>query len=393
MVQHPPYPSTEHPGKSSQAFPMEALGEPAWHWLKGSRVQATFIQAVLTALAVILLLASLSAHGESYPFRSYQRTEGLENMNLHCVVQDHDGQLLLCTENGVFRFDGARMTRIPTFEDHDIAFIQALAVDNANRIWISSLHELIYEDSQGIHHPAVPRFGMDEVANNDIAVFPQDNDQIYFMADHQAFRIFSSDHGASWHRVPLFSPADLKTHPELRLVNSLIAAPAAQGAEASQRLWMSCGNHLCSATTDGKDLHVWDTGQGVPSDDWQKVYRDHRGHIWGRSLEHVVSLTPGAARFVSEDHDLSGKILNTRTPAIIEDPQGRMLTNLATGLGRLEGNHWHAFGPENNLPDELINDMMFDRQGSLWISVYGHGLLRWVGYGNWENWKEHDGLG
>ena len=394
MTQHPPYPGSTHPADSSPGFhPVEALGDPSLHWMKGPRVQATFIQAVLTALAIILLLASLSAHGESYPFRTYQRPEGLENMNLHCTVQDHTGQLLLCTENGVFRFDGARMTRVPTFEDHDIALIQALAEDKANRVWISSLHELIYEDARGIHYPALPRFGTQQASNNDIAIFPDDNDQIYFMADHQAYRIYSSDHGVNWQRVPVFSNKELNEHPELKLLDSLIVAPAIAGSSVGRQLWMACGKHLCSAAPDGTGLRIWGTEQGVPEDDWQKVYRDHRGHIWGRALENVVSLEPGAAGFVSQNHDLSGKILNLRTPMLVEDPQGRMLTNLTNGIARLENDHWHVFGPQNNLPQELINDMMFDRQGSLWLSVTGHGLMRWVGYGNWERWKERDGLG
>ena len=42
-----------------------------------------FLQGLITAIAVILLLASLSkAHGESYSFRNYQQSEGLQNPNI-----------------------------------------------------------------------------------------------------------------------------------------------------------------------------------------------------------------------------------------------------------------------------------------------------------------------
>jgi diguanylate cyclase (GGDEF)-like protein len=361
--------------------------------MKGTRVQATVIQALLTALAVILLLASLSAHGESYSFRTYQRPEGLENLNIHCMVQDHNGQLLLCTENGVFRFDGARMNRVPSFEDHDLPFIQALAEDRANRIWVANMHELIYLDGDGIHRPGLPRFGTHQVAENRIAMFPQDHDQIYFMADRQIYRVSSQDHGAHWRQAPVFDDAATRAHPELKLAAALVAIPSFSGDSANGTLWMACGRHLCSASASGKNLQVWGPDQGIPDDDWETIFRDHRGRLWARSNEHIVSLSPGDSRFVAEEHGLTAKSLNLRNPTIIEDPQGRVLINLSIGLGRMDGDHWHVFGPENDLPQEWISSMLADRQGSMWLSVIGHGLMRWIGYGNWEMWKDQAGLG
>jgi diguanylate cyclase (GGDEF)-like protein len=354
----------------------------------------TCIQALLTALAVILLLASLSAHGESYPFHNYQRPEGLENLNLHCITQDHKGQLWLCTENGVFRFDGARMTRVPTFEDHDLSFIQAMQEDDADRLWISSTHELIYLDAAGVvHHPAIPRFGLQQAAVTAIATFPGDKDEVFLLADRQVYRIHSADKGATWQETPVFSDAAAAAHPGLKAIDALAAMSDSAGDPAGRHLWMDCGGKLCSAEPDGKSLHVWGPEAGVGDDAWQMIFRDHRGRIWARGLEHMISLAPGAPRFTSEERGLNAKSFNMRAPSIAEDAEGRILTNLSSGIARLDGDQWHIFGTENNLPQEQICNLTFDRQGSLWFGVTGHGLMRWVGYGNWEQWKARDGVG
>ena len=392
LTQHSPYSGSDHPGAAPEHYrEVEALDESSFTWMPGTRVQAICIQALLMALAVILLLAGLSAHGESYQFRTFQRPEGLENLNIRSLTQASNGQLWLGTENGVYRFDGARMTHIATFEDHDLPFIQAIQEDNDKRMWVSNTHELVYLDAQGLHHPGLPRFGLQETALNSIAVLPGDHDQIFFMADQQVFRISSPDGGKNWHRDPVFDAATLAAHPELKKLGALETSVPASGD--GQRLWMSCDHHLCSAKPDGKALQIWGADQGVPEDVWQQVFSDHRGHIWARGLAHIVSLTPGAGSFALEDHGLTPKMLNMRLLSITEDPQGRILTNTASGLARLEGDHWHLFGSENNLPENMISNLMFDQQGSLWFARNGHGLMRWVGYGNWEQWKERDGLG
>jgi len=353
------------------------------------------LQTLIAGLAVLLLLASLSqAHGESYNFRGFQQAEGLDNLNIHCLVQDHSGLFWLCTENGLYSFDGARINRVPTFEGRDIPYITALNEDSSHRMWVSGYHELLYRDGQGIHRPGLMRYGTQKNAITAITSFKQDHDQIYFLADQVLYRVSSRDGGVTWQQTPVFSERQFHDHPELKTLDNLFAVEGLNAGKPEEKrtLWLSCANKLCAVSPDDGSVQIWGAAEGVPDDLWFVVMRDHTGRLWARGRRHLISLEKGETRFVNEEGELSASVLTLRSPALAEDPQGRMLTNLNSGIARREGDTWHIFGQKNDLPPDLAGNFLFDWEGSFWFSVDGHGLEHWLGYDNWESWKGRNGL-
>lgn len=355
------------------------------------------LQGLVTVIAVLLLLASLSrAHGESYNFRAFQGPEGMENQNIHCLLQDHSGLLWMCTENGLYSFDGARVTRVPTYEGKEIPYITSLAEDGSSRLWVSSYHKLLYRDMQGLHDPGLPPYGIQKNATTGIAAFAADRDQIFFLADQVLYRVATHDGGITWQETPLISGTVLGEHPELKSLDSLMALEGSQqGSDkpATQRqLWLSCGGKLCAVSPEDGSVRIWDNSVGVPDDTWAVVIRDHLGGLWARGVRHLIHLPTGAQRFVSEEGTLTARALTMRSPALAEDPQGRILTNLNNGIARREGDTWRTFGPENGLPPQMTANFLFDREGSFWFSADGHGLKHWLGYDNWESWNARNGL-
>jgi diguanylate cyclase (GGDEF)-like protein len=349
------------------------------------------LQALITAIAVLLLLAGLSrAHGESYNFRSFQQPEGLENLNIHCMVQDHSGLIWLCTENGLYSFDGARVSRVATYEGRDIPYITAVNEDSSHRLWVSGYHELMYRDSFGMHRLGLPRYGTQKNAITAIASLSADRDQVFFLADQVLYRVFSRDNGATWQQTPVFTARQIAGHPELKTLDSLFAIDNPTASKG--RLWMSCANKLCSVSPEDGSVQVWGAAEGVPSDTWDVIMRDHLGRLWGRGVKHLVCLPKGASHFLPEEGSLSASALTLRAPALAEDPQGRILTNVNNGMARREGDDWRVFGPQNDLPADLVANFLFDRGGSFWFSADGHGLQHWLGYDNWESWKARNGL-
>ncbi len=351
------------------------------------------LQGLVTAIAIILLLASLSkAHGESYTFHNYQKPDGLENPNIHCLFQDHAGLLWMCTDNGLYSTDGGRITRVPTFEGRDLPYITDAKEDAAGRLWVSSYHELIYRDGQGLHRPGLPRFGTLKNSQTSIVSFPQEKNQIFFLADEVLYRVYTDNGGSTWHQVPFLSRENLSAHPELNTLDSLVAIDGDKGEPGAHVLWLSCENKLCEVSPDDGSVQVWGTADGVPDDIWQSLFRDHTGRLWARGLKQIISLPKGATRFVPEQQNLNVKSLNMRYPSIAEDAQGRILININNGIARREGNGWHTFGPDNGLPLHPVVNELFDRQGAFWFTVEGHGLEHWLGYDNYESWTARDGL-
>jgi diguanylate cyclase (GGDEF)-like protein len=384
-----------HGGEAQASFAEIAPARPGAETRVERELLFRLLQALITAIAVLLLLASLPrAHGESYNFRSFQQPEGLENLNIHCLVQDHSGLLWLCTENGLYSFDGARVSRVMTYEGRDIPYITAVNEDSSQRLWVSGYHELLYRDAQGMHRPGLPHYGMQNNAVTAIASFSADRNQIYFLADQVLYRVSTRDGGATWQQTPVFSLQRMAQHPELKALDSMFAieGTGSKDKTAGRRLWMSCANKLCSISPDNGAVQVWGPAEGVPADTWDVVMRDHQGRLWARGVRHLVCLPKGATHFISEEGSLSAGALTLRAPALAEDPQGRILTNLNNGMARREGDDWQIFGPQNDLPSHLAANFLFDRGGSFWFSSDGHGLQHWLGYDNWESWKERNGL-
>ena len=360
-----------------------------------------FIQGLITAIAVILLLASLSkAHGESYNFRNYQQSEGLQNPNITSLLQDHSGLLWMGTENGLYKFDGGRINRVQTFENRDLPSVKAMDVDARNRLWVSNYHELIYLDAQGEHRLGLPRYGTRKNVLTSVVSLASYPDQVFLEADSVLYRIVSRDGGLTWQQQPLLSAEQLDAHPELTSMDNLFAAesrkdpgpPGNARPTVPGRLWASCSNKLCEISPADGTVKVWGPAEGVPDNEWDAILSDREGKLWARGTKYLVSLPAGATHFISEEGSLTPKSLNMRQVSLSEDQQGRILTNVNNGIARKEGPDWRVFGTQNNVPPHPAYDLLFDRQGSFWFAVSGHGLMRWLGYDNWESWTVRDGL-
>ena len=194
-----------------------------------------------------------------------------------------------------------------------------------------------------------------------------------------------------WTVAPYFNPQQTAAHPELSHLHNVFA-------DRDGTLWLGCAQQLCRV----KDNHIEVLGeqQGVPREPWQVVYRDHQGWLWIRSARHISVLPPsvlpnGAAAFLPRDitpENISA-FAGSGILTIAEDSKGRVLTQTSNGIARWSGDRWQVFDPSNGLDFSDISAILTDHQGGLWFSTRGHGLRRWLGYDEIENWTTAQGLG
>ena len=62
-----------------------------------------------TLLVLALLLPGL-ASAQRFAFKYYSHDEGLTSLDVHSLLQDRTGYVWVATQNGLFRYDGARFT-------------------------------------------------------------------------------------------------------------------------------------------------------------------------------------------------------------------------------------------------------------------------------------------
>ncbi|GAB2575470.1 ligand-binding sensor domain-containing diguanylate cyclase [Dyella jejuensis] len=314
------------------------------------------------------------ALGQAISLASFTQAQGLGSLEDNCLLQDRRGFVYVCTEHGLFRFDGHVFQRIGAESGLRGSFISALHQDAKGRMWVGTRTGLYVGDGQ--------RFAPVTAQGHALPIDPgatlTDLDgRLYAVSQHRLWTIDAA--GTEWHARIRFDAA-AGTTPELADIASVFADGHA--------LWFGCGKSLCQLSAG--HLHVWGKREGIPPDTWTSYLRTRDGTQWVRSPYYIRALTPGNATFAS--HDLPGARVVTAYLDMIEDDQGRLLTRANDGLARWDGHDWRIIDASNGLPDIGIDALLYDRNHVLWIGTYGRGVLQWLGYEQIESWQARQGL-
>lgn len=348
-----------------------AAGRRMTRWLR--RCRAVIAGALLVSCA-------MAATAERIVLESFQEREGLTGLTPNCLVQDGHALLWVCTENGLFRFDGFRMRREP-LPPESSAGIQGARVDRHGRLWVATEGGLfIRQDEAGgarwiaVRKPDGRMLDMHRSRQLDW----DESGVAYLMdGDKQLWSIPAGAGGA--------------------VVAQPLALPPVQGRPAvvapvrwyGGALWFGCGEGLCEWRD--RRLKAWGPEQGLPADGWAHLLVARDGSLWARSGRWLARLAGGAQRFeVVKAPVVVGGWINF--VSLVEDRGGAILTTTDNGVARWDGRVWREWTRKDGLPDTGIRALLFDAEGSLWLGAGGRGVYRWVGYGRVDHWTREDGL-
>jgi signal transduction histidine kinase/streptogramin lyase len=128
----------------------------------------------------------------------------------------------------------------------------------------------------------------------------------------------------------------------------------------------------------------------VPPSRWDDFAEDKHGALWVRGADALLMLPRGAARFENRTGPLSASGF---FGSLTLDRNGRLIVPTDNGLYMLEDGRWRSFGVAQGLPGQSVSAALHDSEGSLWIGLWGLGLVRVPGYGQTETWTVAEGLG
>ncbi|WP_369932701.1 diguanylate cyclase [Xanthomonas tesorieronis] len=335
------------------------------------------LQALLLWLAMGLFLGG-GVHAQSIPLRRYAHDQGLLGLAGTCLLQTSNGSLWVCTESGLYRFNGHRFEQV-ALQGQRGHFISAASEDAQHRLWVATFDALYVDDGTRLRQLSAQETG--PLQKNKLRLYNASWGMVV-LNGQQALRAVAGSDGR-WQLRPLFDAATLARLPQL----GKLAAAQGEG----DNLWLGCDQELCRAAADGS-VTVYGQAQGLPPDRWRHVVRDRDGALWLRGDHHVMQLPAAAERFVARPPPGDGQRQVVGQAQILLDPQGRVLIRTAQGLARWEHDHWRQFDRSNGLPDGGIVVLLFDRAGDLWMTVDGEGVVRWTGYGWIENWDVSQGM-
>ncbi|RBD97741.1 hypothetical protein BRM16_04735, partial [Xanthomonas oryzae pv. oryzae] len=76
-----------------------------------------------------------STRAQSYSFRDYAQSDGLQGMSITGLVEDRRGVVWVATELALHRFERDRFIPVGQDQGLDARYTRALTLDHAGRLW------------------------------------------------------------------------------------------------------------------------------------------------------------------------------------------------------------------------------------------------------------------
>src|SRR5271165_6716005 len=212
-----------------------------------------------------VLLGALALYGQRYNFKFYGEEEGLQSLAVQVVLQDRAGFLWVGTQNGLFRYDGNRLTGFGKADGLPDAHIESLHESIDGTLWVGTRFGLAKRSQERFERvPLGATVGF--VGREGIASDSAGN--LYIATEHGIVAGAPSPKGLQF---------------------TLISNPPRAGppsatsvyVDAKGRVWFGCGNGLC--TLDQGQARETGAELGLPAQRWDAILGDLEGDLWVRS--------------------------------------------------------------------------------------------------------------
>jgi len=332
-------------------------------------------------LFFLLLLTPFAgvASGQLATFKVYGLQEGLDNLNVRALLQDARGFVWVGTENGLYRYDGSQFERFAVGDASQAVTVYALWQQDGV-VWAGTDSGLFRERGLGF-----------EPVQADAQPLRIGRTGVLALVDSEHFAYVSSSKLFLYSFAPLARTWKAEPYPHLPAVLNG-AAVSAITRQQDGTLWIASDKGVAALAVDGKARWFPVTAPSA----WRSIFVAGDGTVWLRSKSQVerIRLKSGSVEDVS---NLGGAAAGeafegAQSSEFTQDTQGRILTALNRGLARWEGDRWRVFGTASGLLEAPVQSVLRDREGNLWLGYFGHGLVRWRGYGEWVSWTTASGM-
>ncbi len=326
----------------------------------------------LARTVAALLLPALAGFGQQLVYEEFGFTQGLGNSAINCLLEDRNGYLWVGTMSGLYRGDGERFIRFDESQGLPNATVQSLLEDAAGRLWVATRTGVAWKENgrfrSAVFDQPVEIFGRRALAAGRTGAI--------YAATAEGLFVGQEENG-QWRFRRMKLPEPLGA-----------AAIDALYEEPDGPLWLSSGKRLWRL--DRGSLEVWSEARGVPASRWDDFAVDRAGALWVRGAEFLIELPRGAARFENRTGQLPASGF---FGSLALDRAGLLIVPTDNGLFVRDGAGWRCYGVAQGLPGQSVSVALHDREGSLWLGLWGLGLVRVAGYGVTETWMVQDGLG
>ena len=288
-------------------------------------------------------------------FQRFGLEQGLPSTWVSALHAGADGRFWAGTREGVARLRGGAFARVDASDGLPPAVVHGLATSPSGRLWVASKLGLFREipagrDATTVRFELAPGWPGGEAS----AVWIDADDAAYASREGTLHRLAPS---GAWEEVG--PPSALGDAPILGIAR-----------DARRRLWIHSRTRLAVLAEGGK---AWDDRSCLlPSASSEGALSlDARGRL-------LVPTAGGVLRIDDDDADVVDQAHGLQTDesfAALEDREGSLWIASA-GVQRLRGRGvWTSFTPREGLPNDVVYSIGRDRDGGLWCGT-DDGLAR-----------------
>ena len=342
-------------------------------------------------LAIVLLTASDDkSFAERLSFRHYGAADGLNNLSGTCGALAGPGYLIVCSEHGVFFYDGRVFRNLGASQGLvDGGVADDLVLTQGGRVAIRFPDRLFVSDTPvSLDRPptALTFRPVDLAGGRLFNGFPKQMARsahgLALIIEGRTMRVVVPPVGAAKIEEMGYNAAD----------RALLLGPTAIFG-VGDRLWETFEDgRICSV--DPGLVHCYSPSKGVAGGPWRDIAAGDGDRVLARSDDGLatIDLRTGSIR-VEPLPDQGGPYDDyPQTLGIFRTPGGELVTQSAHGLIIRKSSGWIGLNGHDGIPAGTISFMLVDRSNQLWLDVIGRGLFRGLNYGHWEGLEQDDGL-
>jgi ligand-binding sensor domain-containing protein len=105
----------------------------------------------IVSLAAFAIASTIGLGAQTFAARLYGQDDGLDNQAIGELAQDTAGHLWIGTENGLFRYDGARFVNFGRDRGLNDRRTNNVFIDRLGTLWVATRAGLHYFDGDRFH--------------------------------------------------------------------------------------------------------------------------------------------------------------------------------------------------------------------------------------------------
>ena len=385
-------------------------------------------------ILTILLFSAFAGFSQNpnLKFEHIGPADGLSQINVSCIIQDHRGFMWIGTRNGLNMYDGYQFT-IFNYSSQDSNTISNnqvtdLLEDKDGNIWVGTLYGLNkYETKKGrfiryMHNPRNPnsissnsinKLALDSYGNlwigtekggleclnlkkNTFTHYIHSDEDANSLSGDNVSTIFEDSRLNLW--VGTSAGLNLfnrENHTFSKYRYNAKISTSISGDDVScifedkdHHLWIGMENHGLNYFEPGKDIfrrysHDDKSANSISSNAIYSIETDLDGNLWIGTENGGVSIyNPKTARFSTFDHDDidQSSLAGNTVYAICRDKLGNMwLGAFSGGINLVKRSmqsftHYRHTANPNSLSNNFVLALYEDRQQNIWAGTDGGGV-------------------